>query len=58
MLAVTADLLEHAAELPKHHTDPFDRVLIAHALVDDIEILTRDAPFATDGVRLAATPRN
>ncbi|MBV9005227.1 MAG: type II toxin-antitoxin system VapC family toxin [Solirubrobacterales bacterium] len=54
MLAITAALLEQAAELPKHHMDPFDRVLIAHALSDDLEILTRDAAFAGYGVRLAA----
>jgi PIN domain nuclease of toxin-antitoxin system len=58
MLAITAALLEQAAELPKHHMDPFDRVLIAHALDDDIEILTRDAAFAAYGVRLTAAARN
>ena len=58
MLAINAALLEQAAELPKHHMDPFDRVLIAHALDDDIEILTRDAAFAAYGVRLAAAARN
>jgi PIN domain nuclease of toxin-antitoxin system len=58
MLAITAALLEQAAELPKHHMDPFDRVLIAHALDDDIEILTRDAAFGAYGVRLAAAARN
>lgn len=31
MLDVSASLLESAAELPRHHADPFDRVLIAHA---------------------------
>ncbi len=54
MLAITAALLEQAAELPKHHLDPVDRVLIAHALHDDLEILTRDGAFAAYGVRLAA----
>jgi PIN domain nuclease of toxin-antitoxin system len=58
VLAITAALLEQAAELPKHHMDPFDRVLVAHALDDDIEILTRDAAFAAYGVRLAAAARN
>jgi PIN domain nuclease of toxin-antitoxin system len=58
VLAITAALLEQAAELPKHHMDPFDRVLIAHALDDDIEILTRNAAFAAYGVRLAAAARN
>jgi len=54
LLDVTAQLLEAAAELPRHHGDPFDRVLIAHALQDDLGVLTRDAAFADYGVRLAA----
>jgi PIN domain nuclease of toxin-antitoxin system len=55
MLDVTARLLEAAAELPCAHADPFDRVLVAHALQDDLSVLTRDAAFADYGVRLAAT---
>ena len=54
MLVVTATLLEVAAELPRHHGDPFDRVLIAHALEDDLSVLTRDRVFAEYGVRAAA----
>jgi PIN domain nuclease of toxin-antitoxin system len=54
MLDVTASLLEAAAELPRHHADPFDRVLIAHALDADLSVLTRDRAFAAYGVRLAA----
>jgi PIN domain nuclease of toxin-antitoxin system len=54
MLEVNAGLLEQAAELPRHHMDPFDRVLIAHALRDDLDVLTRDHAFADYGVRLAA----
>jgi PIN domain nuclease of toxin-antitoxin system len=55
MLEVTAALLEAAAELPRHHADPFDRVLIAHALRDDLSVLTRDVTFAEYGVALAGT---
>ena len=54
LLELTAELLETAAELPRHHGDPFDRVLIAHARRDDLVVLTRDAAFAAYGVRLAA----
>ena len=53
MLEVTAMLLEAAAELPPHHADPFDRVLIAHALQDDLSVLTRDVAFTAYGVQLA-----
>jgi PIN domain nuclease of toxin-antitoxin system len=51
MLDLTAALLEAATELPRHHGDPFDRVLIAHALQDDLSVLTRDTAFAAYGVR-------
>jgi PIN domain nuclease of toxin-antitoxin system len=54
MLDVTASLLEAAAQLPRHHGDPFDRVLIAHALQDDMSVLTRDRRFGAYGVRFAA----
>jgi PIN domain nuclease of toxin-antitoxin system len=53
MLEITAAVLEAAAQLPRHHGDPFDRVLIAHALADDMSILTRDRAFGAYGVRLA-----
>lgn len=39
---------EHAAlvfRLPHHHRDPFDRLLIAQALVEDLTILTADREF-------------
>lgn len=55
MLEVTGELLEAAAELPRHHADPFDRVLVAHALHEDLAVLTRDAAFGPYGVRLAST---
>ena len=31
--------------LPLHHRDPFDRVLVAQALVDGLTIVTRDPAF-------------
>jgi len=53
ILEISAFLLEAAADLPRHHGDPFDRALIAHALQDDLSVLTRDDAFADYGVRLA-----
>ena len=49
--------LEHAhaarlAELPLLHRDPFDRLLIAQGLAEDVPIVTRDAAFAGYGVRV------
>lgn len=47
--------LEHAvlvANLPDHHADPFDRMLIAQARHDDLTIVTSDTAFEAYGVRL------
>lgn len=40
--------LQHAvgvASLPRHHDDPFDRMLIAQAQAEDLTIVTRDPRF-------------
>jgi len=58
MLEISATLLEAAAELPHHHNDPFDRVLIAHALQEDLAVLTRDRAFANYGVRVMGRARS
>jgi len=31
LLAITGEHAEHAAALPRHHADPFDRLLVAQA---------------------------
>lgn len=36
--------------LPLHHTDPFDRLLIAQSIVENLVLLTVDAKFAPYGV--------
>jgi PIN domain nuclease of toxin-antitoxin system len=36
--------------LPGAHRDPFDRVLAAQALLDDLVLVTNDAAFASFGV--------
>jgi PIN domain nuclease of toxin-antitoxin system len=46
LLAVSA---EHAAavdDLPNHHTDPFDRMLVAQALQEPLRLLTSDEMLA------------
>ncbi|MGK7949871.1 MAG: type II toxin-antitoxin system VapC family toxin [Xenococcaceae cyanobacterium] len=32
-------------ELPLHHQDPFDRILIAQAMYEQLTIVTRDRKF-------------
>lgn len=39
-------------ELGLHHQDPFDRMLIAHALEEGVPIVTRDPQFALYQVQI------
>ena len=45
LLPVTCAHLNQILALPFHHHDPFDRLLIAQAMVDDMTIVTRDTEF-------------
>lgn len=51
-LAMTAEHGETAGNLPLHHGDPFDRMLIAQAQVEGLVLATRDAMLSRYGVRL------
>jgi PIN domain nuclease of toxin-antitoxin system len=42
------------AELPDHHRDPFDRVLIAQAQLLDLTIITADEQLSAYGVTVVA----
>ena len=45
MLPITADHAHLIGELPAHHWDPFDRMLIAQALFERFTLVTRDLRF-------------
>ena len=47
----TDDIMIRAAQLPVHHRDPADRIVIATSLVHDLIIVTGDEKFAQYGVR-------
>jgi PIN domain nuclease of toxin-antitoxin system len=50
-LAISLDHAVRAGSLPPHHSDPFDRMLIAQALVEDVPIVSNDRAFDAYGVR-------
>jgi len=52
ILALTADIAEHAANLPQIHRDPMDRFIIATALREGVPILTTDRSFEAYGVEV------
>ena len=44
--------LRRYAPLQQHHNDPFDRMMIAQALAENMPIVTRDRVFAAYGVQI------
>jgi PIN domain nuclease of toxin-antitoxin system len=40
------------SSLPSHHRDPFDRILITQASIEDAVVVTRDATFSRYSVRV------
>ena len=45
MLPITVDHAHAVGNLPSHHRDPFDRMLIAQAKVEGLTIVTHDSVF-------------
>ncbi len=50
IIPVTVEYAERQAVLPTHHKDPFDRLLIAQALLDGIPIISNEVIFEGYGV--------
>lgn len=50
MLEITAEDAWQAGQLPYHHRDPFDRMLVAQALNRNWQILTDEKLFTQYGV--------
>ena len=51
ILPVTGSHAEHAGGLPRHHNDPFDRLLIAQAILGDLVLVSNEIAFDRYGVR-------
>jgi len=50
ILPITVGYAERQSTLPPHHKDPFDRLMIAQALVERILIVSVDVAFDPYGV--------
>jgi PIN domain nuclease of toxin-antitoxin system len=51
-LPITFDHAERAGALPPHHRDPFDRMLVAQALLEGLTVVTHDPAFEPYGIEL------
>ena len=50
LLPITLPHALRVATLPHHHRDPFDRLLVAQALIEGIPIVTADLRLAAYGI--------
>jgi PIN domain nuclease of toxin-antitoxin system len=50
LLPITVEYAERLCALPPHHKDPFDRLIVAQALVADIPVVGADIAFDAYGV--------
>ena len=53
-LPLTFHHAEQAGNLPTHHRDPFDRLLVAQAQAEGLVLVTRDARIPRYGIRTLA----
>ena len=52
VLPIRADHAWCAGQLPAHHRDPFDRMIVAQALVEDLTLVTHDQSLFAYGARV------
>jgi PIN domain nuclease of toxin-antitoxin system len=45
LLSISAEHADYATKLPLHHKDPFDRLLIAQATLENMTIISQDSIF-------------
>ena len=50
LLPLSSEVMIRAGELPKHHKDPADRIIIASALESNLVVVTGDRRFPEYGV--------
>jgi PIN domain nuclease of toxin-antitoxin system len=54
-LPITARHAWAAGNLPRHHEDPFDRMLIAQAQAENLVLVSRDPVFDSYGIQVLRT---
>jgi PIN domain nuclease of toxin-antitoxin system len=52
LLNINLEHLKVFTSLPFHHRDPFDRLLIAQAMVEDVAIVSADSAFSLYSVTI------
>lgn len=52
ILPIELSRISYLEKLPKHHKDPFDRIMIAQAIIEDMMIVTVDHAFSDYAVQV------
>jgi len=50
VLPITVEYADAQANLARHHSDPFDRLIVAQALVERVSIVSADARMDAYGI--------
>ena len=50
VLPITVEITDAQIALPRHHRDPFDRLLVAQCLVESMPIVSADSVFDDYGI--------
>ncbi len=50
VLPITVAVADEQARLPRHHGDPFDRILVATSRVENLSVVSADVIFDAYGV--------
>ena len=51
-LPITIEHSQKLYKLPLHHHDPFDRIMVAQAMSEDLTLMTRDAKIAIYDIKI------
>lgn len=51
ILPISVEYAAVQATLPRHHGDPFDRLMVAQALVENMPIISSDSQFDAYGIK-------
>jgi PIN domain nuclease of toxin-antitoxin system len=52
LLPIDLSHISYLEQLPRHHNDPFDRIIIAQAIIEDMTVVTVDHAFADYAVQV------
>ena len=50
ILPITVEYADVQASLPKHHSDPFDRLIVAQAIVERVPVVSADVRMDAYGI--------